>query len=83
MNAEILSAQRQNMYLCGMFQIDQTIVSEDVINKDFVCNLSACKGECCIAGEAGAPVEPQEVEILKEIYPKCLTTFLQKLSMNK
>ena len=64
MNAEILGAQRQNMYLCGMFQIDQTIVSEDVINKDFVCNLSACKGECCIAGEAGAPVEPQEVEIL-------------------
>ena len=70
MNAEILGAQRQNMYLCAMFQIDQTIVSEDVINKDFVCNLSACKGECCIAGEAGAPVEPQEVEILKEIYPK-------------
>lgn len=70
MNAEILGAQRQNMYLCAMFQIDQTIVSEDVINKDFVCNLSACKGECCIAGEAGAPVEPHEVEILKEIYPK-------------
>ena len=53
-----------------MFQIDQTIVSEEVIQKDFVCNLSACKGECCVAGEAGAPLEPNEVAILKAIYPK-------------
>lgn len=53
-----------------MFQIDKTIVSEEVIQKDFVCNLSACKGECCIAGEAGAPLEPDEVAILKDIYPK-------------
>tara|TARA_R110002020_G_scaffold303939_5_gene519690 strand:+ start:32856 stop:33437 length:582 start_codon:yes stop_codon:yes gene_type:complete len=53
-----------------MFQIGKTIVSEDVIHKDFVCNLAACKGECCIAGEAGAPVEEEEAVILKEIYPK-------------
>ena len=53
-----------------MFQLGKTIVSEDLIEKDFVCNLNACKGECCIAGEAGAPVEPDEVEILKTIYPK-------------
>lgn len=51
-----------------MFQIGKTIVSEDIIEKDFVCNLSACKGECCIAGEAGAPLEVEEVQILKEVY---------------
>lgn len=51
-----------------MFQIGKTIVSEDLIEKDFVCNLSACKGECCIAGEAGAPLENKEVQILAEIY---------------
>jgi len=51
-----------------MFQIGKTIVSEDLIEKDFVCNLSACKGECCIAGEAGAPLEEEEVQILKQIY---------------
>ncbi|MEX0996813.1 MAG: DUF3109 family protein [Flavobacteriaceae bacterium] len=51
-----------------MFQIGKTIVSEDIIEKDFVCNLSACKGECCIAGEAGAPLEEEEVQILKGIY---------------
>ncbi|MAZ25959.1 MAG: hypothetical protein CL868_02640 [Cytophagaceae bacterium] len=53
-----------------MFQVGKTIVSEDVIEKDFVCNLAACKGECCIAGEAGAPIEQEEVTILKDIYPR-------------
>ncbi len=53
-----------------MFQLGKTIVSEDIIEKDFVCNLSACKGACCIEGEAGAPVTEEEVDILKEIYPK-------------
>ena len=53
-----------------MFQLGKTIVSEDIIEKDFVCNLNACKGECCIAGEAGAPVTETEVSTLKEIYPK-------------
>ena len=53
-----------------MFQLGKTIVSEDIIEKDFVCNLGACKGECCISGSAGAPVTKEEVTILKEIYPK-------------
>jgi len=52
-----------------MFQLGKTIVSEDIIEKDFVCNLGACKGECCISGAAGAPVTKDEVEILKDIYP--------------
>ncbi|AFL80492.1 Protein of unknown function (DUF3109) [Aequorivita sublithincola DSM 14238] len=53
-----------------MFQLGKTIVSEDLITKDFVCNLNACKGACCIEGEAGAPISKEEVAILKEIYPK-------------
>ncbi|WP_299258387.1 DUF3109 family protein [uncultured Aquimarina sp.] len=52
-----------------MFQLGKTIVSEDIIEKDFVCNLSACKGACCIDGEAGAPLEESEAQKLKEIYP--------------
>lgn len=60
-----------------MFQIGKTIVSEDVIEKEFVCNLSACKGECCIAGDAGAPLDKDEVEIMNEIYPK-IKPFLRK-----
>ncbi|TDU43268.1 uncharacterized protein DUF3109 [Gelidibacter sediminis] len=53
-----------------MFQLGKTIVSEDIIDKDFVCNLSACKGACCIDGDAGAPVELAETKILQDIYPK-------------
>lgn len=52
-----------------MFQLKNTIISEDILEKDFVCNLSACKGECCIAGEAGAPLDDDEVEIMADIYP--------------
>src|SRR5690554_5929281 len=53
-----------------MFHIGKTIVSEDIIESDFVCNLNACKGACCIDGDAGAPVAEEEVQILREIYPK-------------
>lgn len=53
-----------------MFQLGKTIVSEDIIDKDFVCNLSACKGACCVEGEAGAPLDKKETEILKGIYDK-------------
>ena len=60
-----------------MFQIEKTIVSEDLIEKKFVCNLSACKGACCIDGDAGAPLEKEELKILKEIYPK-VKPFLRK-----
>tara|TARA_R110002012_G_scaffold83533_4_gene210161 strand:+ start:1229 stop:1801 length:573 start_codon:yes stop_codon:yes gene_type:complete len=53
-----------------MFQLGKTIISEDIINKDFVCNLSACKGACCIDGDAGAPLTVEEADILEDIYPK-------------
>ncbi len=60
-----------------MFQLGKTIVSEDIIEKDFVCNLNACKGKCCIDGEAGAPLEESELQILLDIYPK-VKPFLRK-----
>ncbi|WP_047548546.1 DUF3109 family protein [Psychroserpens sp. Hel_I_66] len=60
-----------------MFQLGKTIVSEAIIEKDFVCNLSACKGACCIDGDAGAPLDASEIEILKDIYPK-VKPFLRK-----
>lgn len=60
-----------------MFQIGKTIVSDELIEKDFVCNLSACQGACCIDGDAGAPVEKDEVQILEEIYEQ-VKPFLRK-----
>ncbi len=60
-----------------MFQLGKTIVSEDIIEKDFMCNLTACKGACCIDGDAGAPLEKSELKILEEIFPK-VKPFLRK-----
>lgn len=60
-----------------MFQLGKTIVSEDILEKEFMCNLSACKGACCIDGDAGAPLEEEEIKILKEIYPK-VKSYLRK-----
>lgn len=53
-----------------MFQLGKTIVSEDILEKEFVCNLSACHGACCVDGDAGAPLTEDETKILEEIYPK-------------
>ena len=52
-----------------MIQIDNVVVSLDVLREKFVCNLDACKGECCIEGDAGAPVELEEVEKLEDVLP--------------
>lgn len=52
-----------------MIQIDDAIVALDVIEENFICDLSACLGECCVEGEAGAPLEKEEVAILEKVLP--------------
>ncbi len=52
-----------------MIQIDDTVVSEVLLERKFVCNLKACKGACCVEGDAGAPLEKKELTNLKEVYP--------------
>ncbi len=51
-----------------MFQLGNTLISEDILEQDFVCNLQACKGACCVEGEAGAPLEDSETATLDNIY---------------
>lgn len=53
-----------------MIVIENTIVSDDLFEKQFVCNLEKCKGACCVEGESGAPLEQEEIEILEKIYDK-------------
>lgn len=50
-----------------MIQINDVIVSLDVLEERFCCDLSACSGACCIEGDAGAPVELEEVAQLEEV----------------
>ncbi len=53
-----------------MIEVGHVLVHEDLIKNDFVCNLTKCKGVCCVEGDAGAPLEARETDILKEIYPQ-------------
>jgi hypothetical protein len=48
--------------------IDNVLVSDDVIEAQFVCDLNKCKGGCCEDGDAGAPLSVKELETLNEIY---------------
>ena len=52
-----------------MIQIGDVVVSFDVLREKFICNLDACKGACCVEGDAGAPVELDEIEKLEEVLP--------------
>lgn len=51
-----------------MIQIGKTIISSEVVEKQFVCDLEKCRGACCVEGESGAPLEPEELGILDAIY---------------
>jgi hypothetical protein len=51
-----------------MFQVDDVILSDDIATVKFACDLSRCKGACCVVGDAGAPVEKNEIPILKKAY---------------
>ncbi|MCD9014497.1 DUF3109 family protein [Parachryseolinea silvisoli] len=52
-----------------MIKIGEVLVSDDVVEKEFVCNLDKCKGACCVEGDFGAPLNEDELPILEEIYP--------------
>ena len=51
-----------------MIQIRNTLISSDVIESKFICDVSKCKGACCVYGDSGAPLEKEEKEILQRIY---------------
>ncbi|MBL0105632.1 MAG: DUF3109 family protein [Bacteroidetes bacterium] len=53
-----------------MIAIGNTLISEDIFEKNFVCDLNACKGACCVKGDYGAPLEDDELAILDSIYDK-------------
>lgn len=52
-----------------MILVGNAVLSDDIKENFFVCDLEACKGACCVEGDAGAPLEEEETKILEEIYP--------------
>ena len=61
-----------------MIAIDNTLISEDIIQKKFVCDLNACKGACCVQGESGAPLDEKETKILETVFPKVKPYMVEK-----
>lgn len=53
-----------------MIVIDNILVSDEVVEKQFVCDLNKCKGGCCEDGDAGAPLDDAELDIILELYEK-------------
>lgn len=51
-----------------MIAIDNVLVSDEVVEAQFVCDLMKCKGGCCEDGDAGAPLEKGELEIINNIF---------------
>jgi Protein of unknown function (DUF3109) len=51
-----------------MFIVGGTLVSEELFDEQFVCDLNACKGACCVEGSSGAPLETDELDKLEEVY---------------
>lgn len=49
-------------------EIDDKLISTEIFERKFVCDLTACKGACCVEGDNGAPLTLEEVDILEEIY---------------
>lgn len=54
---------------CHMIEIQNTLVSLDLIERYFLCDLDACKGQCCLDGDAGAPLAPGEADRIRELLP--------------
>lgn len=55
-----------------MFVIQDTLVSLDVVEKEFCCNLDVCRGCCCVEGDAGAPVTDEELCVIEQLMPQLL-----------
>ncbi|MEM8565838.1 MAG: DUF3109 family protein [Bacteroidota bacterium] len=64
-----------------MIELEKTILSDDIKEQFFVCNLEKCKGACCVEGDLGAPLEQDELLVLKEIYDT-VKPYLSKEGIN-
>jgi hypothetical protein len=51
---------------------EPALISEDLLEKHFICDLAKCKGACCIEGEFGAPLDEEEIAILESELPNIL-----------
>ena len=59
-----------------ILQVGDVLISSDILTEKFCCDLSVCKGQCCVEGDAGAPVTMEEIAEIED----CLDDVWQDLS---
>ncbi|MBK8712509.1 MAG: DUF3109 family protein [Niastella sp.] len=55
-----------------MIAIDHVLLSDQVLQEEFVCDLGKCKGACCVDGDAGAPLEKNELKEIDKVFDAVL-----------
>ena len=65
-----------------MIAIENVLVSDEIVKKQFVCDLSKCKGACCVDGDAGAPLNKNELKKIDEVF-KMVEPYLNKTSKDE
>ncbi len=53
-----------------MIQIQHTLLSDEIFEEQFICDLCKCKGQCCVEGESGAPLTKEEFQDIREMLPE-------------
>ncbi len=67
---ELVDKPAGGLYVKGiMFVVDHILVSDDLVGEHFSCNLGACLGACCVHGDSGAPLEPEELSAIEAAVP--------------
>ncbi len=65
-----------------MIAIGNVLVSDEIVKKQFVCDLTKCKGACCVDGDAGAPLHKKELKKIDEVYD-AVVPYLSKTSVQE
>ncbi len=65
-----------------MIAIDNVLVSDEIVKKHFVCDLTKCKGACCVDGDAGAPLDKKELKKIDEVYD-AVSPYLSETSLKE
>ena len=55
-----------------MIAIDNILISDEIVQEHFVCDLNKCKGGCCVDGDAGAPLDKEELQKINDVYDAVL-----------
>lgn len=61
-----------SIFTACMIAIDNVLISDEILQEQFVCDLTSCKGACCVDGDAGAPLAGDELDKINEVYDAVL-----------